>query len=273
MQSPWFEFVGYGTDFVDTQANSFNNPTDFDILRQFTGVLDKDQVVTFTGVPKDQAYTFGVYANTDERVNGVRPQIIVQGYDATGTWIRTQQNGVWADGIALDINGDTPPFRTATTQTITQVTGIIKPITNGYVFLYIYPADGSSPLHIGTYAPKDTTPTYRKYRIPGLNCAPFPNPPNCPQNYCVRGRCRKRFVPITSDNDYLLISNLPALKAMIQAVYYLESNDPQSYTTNKATAIDILRKEAKAYIGLQRQKPFITFGEGTGVRTDGLYVI
>jgi hypothetical protein len=60
---------------------------------------------------------------------------------------------------------------------------------------------------------------------------------------------------------------------MLQAIYYRESKDPQNYAAYKAIAIEILQKEAKAYIGLQRSKPLITFGEGLGVRRDGLYIV
>ena len=60
---------------------------------------------------------------------------------------------------------------------------------------------------------------------------------------------------------------------MVQAVYYREAKDPQAYAQYKAIAIDILQKEAKSYIGLQRQKPIITFGEGMGVRPDGNYIL
>lgn len=272
MQSPWFEFVGYG---LDTAPFDGNNIQTLDWARAdvFMGVLDKDFVATFTDVPKDQAYTFGVYANVDERVAGVRPKIIVQGYDSTGTWIRTQDStGAWIDGIQLEINGDGNPQRTITNQTISQVTGIIKPVTNGYVYLYVYGADGAV-YHIGTYAPKDTTPTFRRYKIPIPCGLEQPTNAGVQCGRWVRGRCRRRFVPITQDNDFLLIPNLPAMKLMVQAVYYSESNDPQGYQTAKAGAVTILNDEAKSYIGLQRQKPFITFGEGMGVDSRGMYIV
>ena len=86
-------------------------------------------------------------------------------------------------------------------------------------------------------------------------------------------RCRRRYTPIVNVNDWLLINNLPALTTMLQAVYYREAKDVQNYAAYKAAAIDLLRKELTAYVGQQRTKPAITFGEGTGVRRDGMYII
>jgi hypothetical protein len=121
-------------------------------------------------------------------------------------------------------------------------------------------------VYLGSYGPNDTTPYYRSYKIPGLQN-------NTGQTYYVIARCRRRYTPIVTANDWLLINNLPALVSMIQAVYYREAKDIQNYAAYKAAAIDLLRKELTAYVGQQRTKPAITFGEGTGVRRDGMYIL
>lgn len=271
MQSPWFEFVGYGLDLLcevpaDNMLNYYWNQ----------GIIDQDQVGVFTDVPTDLGvYTLRVYGQVNEKVCGERPNITIFGYDQYGHWIRsaTGNSSICAtgngdeppnfvDGIQVPINGDTDPFYVQTTQGISEITAISKPETRGQVFVYAMPAAGAG-VHIGTYAPKDTTPVYRRYWIPNLQRD---------RVYTILARCRRRFVPITADTDFLLISNLPALKAMIMSVYYLEAAEPEQYAKYKAIAVDILKKEAKAYIGLQRQKPPITFSEGA-LRQDGMYIV
>jgi hypothetical protein len=265
MQSPWFEFVGYGLDLLSAIGAVAPNP----LLPRYEGVLDKDAVATFEDVPITGGPFYPrVLGVVDERVAGVRPVINIQGYDASGKWIRSPDGtGGYKDGVDVAINGDADPFYITSSQSISYVTAITKPVTKGYVLLYAVNSDASVQQYLGQYAPNDTTPFYRRYSIPNLCNNAAPNP------VCVLARLRRRFVPITTDADFLLISNLPALKAMMQAVYYMEAKDPDNYAKYKLTAIDLLRKEAKAYIGLQRQKPFMTVSESQGVRTDGILIL
>jgi hypothetical protein len=264
MQSPWFEFVGYGLDTLEAGASV---PMENELFPRFEGVLDKDAVATFENIDEDDGNTYypRVYGTADERISGVRPNIIIQGYDSAGNWIRTSDgSGGYIDGISIAINGDTTPFYIQSSQSISNITGIIKPVTKNSVLLYASTATGSVNNYIGQYISKDTTPIYRQYSVPGLGDDHV---------HHVLARCRRRFVPVTGDNDFLLITNLPALKAMVQAVYYLEANMSDDYMKNKTVAVDLLQKEAKAYVGLQRQKPLFTMNEGTVSRSDGLYIL
>lgn len=269
LQSPWFEFVGIGPETLG-EWNAYATDSNF-FDGFFDGVLDKDQVGAFRDAPSTGGpYTIRVYGQVDEKVDGVRPSIVIQGYDANNKWIRSQVNGEWIDGVSVEINGDTSPFYVDSSQTITEVTAISKPVTNGQVYLYASPTMGGTPTHIGTYAPKDTQPFYRRYKIPCFN------PVNslgddCPLHVLVRAR--KKYVPITQDGDYLIISNLPAMKLMVQAVYFAESGNLDQYLAYKQRAVEILKNEAKAYIGLQRTKPLVTFSEQMGVGGYGTYIL
>lgn len=273
MQSPWYEFVGYGWDVPPllTQAGGVDN-TAFQLWGQLSGVLDKDDVGTFNDVPSDgNQYFPAVYATVNEAVNGANPFINVQGYDSSNNWIRTQDtSGAWIDGQNITINGNAPLSPTVGAVAISQVTAITKPLTNGNVLLYCQQAGGQNSTFLCTYAPKDTTPFYRRYEVPGLRNVLSPGGT---KNHCVLARLRKRYVPITCDSDFLLISNLPALLSMVQGIYYRESKDFQSYQMFKSAAVELMQKEMKSYLGLQRTKPAITFGEGTGVRPDGQYIL
>lgn len=270
MQSPWFEFIGDGPDLASAGYVQPENTQNDVLWKRFIGVLDREQIYTFEEVPRDgQTYYPVIYGTANELTPGDpnRPILTLQGYDADGQWIRTQNAaGQWIDGMELPINGDAAPFASAGVLSFSQVTGITKPVTNGNVKLYANcPATGAN-VYIGTYTPNDTTPYYRSYHIPGLQCTN-----STPQ--CVNVRARRRYTPITQASQFLLINSLPALTSMLQAIYYRESKDPQAYAQYKEIAIDILRKEMTAFIGQQRTKPAITFGEGTGVRRDGMYIL
>jgi hypothetical protein len=269
MQSPWFEFIGEGPDLASAGYVAPQNTQNDILWKRFIGVLDREQIYTFEDVPDDgNVYYPVIYGTVDERTPGnpVRPNLILPGYDNNKQWIRTQDStGAWIDGMELPINGDLAPFASAGVIPISQVTGISKPITKGYVNLYAYcPVTGAN-IFLASYAPNDTTPFYRSYNIPGLECVNG-------QHVHVNVRARRRYTPIQKASDFLLINSLPALISMVQAIYYRESKDPQSYIVYKQIAVDILKKEMTAYIGQQRNKPAITFGEGTGVRRDGMYI-
>lgn len=265
MQSPWFEFVGYGLDLLSEVAG---NSDDLDYLYRLSGVLDRDQICQFQDVPTDQTYYLAIYGQPlhDERTDGQRATIVVQGYDVNNQWIRTQNaQSEWIDGIEVEINGDTTPYRVITTQSISLITAVSKPVTNGYVYAYAAPAVGT-PTLLAVYSPKDTEPYFREYRICGLaDSVTYP--------YQIKARCRKKFMPVTETGDFLMCSNLPAMKAMVQSIYYRDANEPDDYLKYKTIAVDTLKKEAKSYIGLQRTKPIITVAESMGVRGGGQYIL
>lgn len=267
MQSPWFEFIGYGLDLLNAYSNV---PGGFDSIERFDGVLDKEDAAGFQEIPCDGGpWYIRVMGTKDERVDGERPVINIQGYDHENNWIRTSDGeGGFKDGIDVPINGDNAPFWVQVPQSLRYLTATTKPVTKGYVLLYVSNSDNTTQHYIGQYAPNDTTPFYRQYSIPSLRRFMRPN---C--STTILARCRKRFVPITKDSDFMLISNLPAMQSMVQACYFRDAHDEDSYLRYKAIAVDILKKEAKAYIGLQRMKPFMTVGEGPGVRQDGVYIL
>ena len=240
MRSPWYEFVQDGPGpqgegrFVDV-------------------AIDRGEACTFRPIPVDGTeYSLRVLGQVDERVSGLRPRIIVKGYDTDGQWVRSQVNGVWIDGVSIEINGDAHPIYETTDQAWSFVESVVKPATRGYV--YLQAVRGDVVQHLATYAPKETLPSYRQYLVPVLD-------PSSAHRVIVRAR--KRFVPVAAGTDYLLVSNLGALESMVGALQKRETDDFAGYAALKGIAIDLLRKEAASYLGKTR-KPAITFAAGFG---------
>lgn len=246
-RSPWFEFVDYGPG--PNAAFSGFGCGDNGIL------LDRGEAPVFVQIPDDGTnYTLFTIGEVDERVDEVRPQMNVQGVaDNSGMQsreVRTEVDGEWISGEQLEINGDTDPFRYDGTAVFTHVTQVVKPVTRGYVELWA--TNGANSVLLATYAPNETIPTYRKYYIPARHTAGVNT---------VLVRARKRFVPVANDNDQLIIANLPALKAMVQALSLRDNNDWAAYAQTRMVAVQIMREEAKAYRGTART-PVINFSRG-----------
>lgn len=85
--------------------------------------------------------------------------------------------------------------------------------------------------------PNDASILRRKYDFPGLT-----------PNAIVRVTGPKRYLPITQDNDYLIVQNLLAIKDMMQAIWKRENNDPQGAEIMHKACIDRLHAEIKKHL-------------------------
>lgn len=241
MRSPWFEFVQDG-------------PGQQDSTGWVDLVLDRGDVCTFQPIPDDGTeYTLRVVGEVDERESGERPAIIVRGYDADGEPVRTDIDGARSDGEAVAINGDTVPKQTDSVTAFSEVTAVIKPETRGNVDLYA--TNGTDTIHIARYSPREKTPSYRQYFVPGIASE---------AGHTVLVRARRRFIPVRDDNDFLLISNMGALESMLMALQKREAEDLINYMGLRKVAIGLLADEAKRYLGASR-KPVITFARDFGI--------
>lgn len=224
MRSPWFEFEQGGPGPQDAF-------TGLDVL------LDRGEAATFRDIPNTGGpWTLRITADQiDERVDGARPKIRVLGYKTNGDWVRTEVDGEMIDGAEFEIKGDASPYYVDSDFTWAHIEAVIKPVTKGFVRLWI--TDGTDTLNIAQYAPRETLPSYRRYFLPNVSSDEASN---------ILLRCRRRFVPVTGDNDFLIISNIAALECMMLAVQGRATDNTQKYVSNKALAVELLKKEARA---------------------------
>lgn len=247
INSPWFETTSGSPWSVYGWSEDYSTFANLNGWFNDGFTLDRDEVFQFREIPCDQGYYLEVQTQYNESVNGVYPNIVLKGYDFDRNPIG-QPDGSEGDTISLR----TAPQLSAST--FSQISGIIKPVTKGEVYVYAVGINGDR-IHVGTYAPKETAPYYRSYKVVGT--------PQCRLS-CVLVRARKRYKPITTDNDFVLCANVPALKKMVQAVWYSDASELEKYAAYKALAVDILKKEALAYRGKSRI-PAITFQHGFGM--------
>lgn len=85
--------------------------------------------------------------------------------------------------------------------------------------------------------PADPGVLRRKYDFPGLT-----------QGATVRVTGAKRFIPISSDNDYLIVQNLRALKEAMMGLERSDINDPDNANKYYQSAIGMLRAEVTKHL-------------------------
>jgi hypothetical protein len=70
----------------------------------------------------------------------------------------------------------------------------------------------------------------------------------------VTALAKLEFIPVVRATDFLLISNVPALRAECKSIKYSEQDSPQAIAMSKAEhdkAIKLLQNEQRHYFGSQ----------------------
>jgi hypothetical protein len=198
-------------------------------------------------------------------VDDVGQQVLVLGYDNNNNWIRTRQNGVYADGQLISLAQGTG---TRSAIMMSKVTGIQFPqIMAGQSWLYETAANATNRL-IGQYDNDNIRPNFRRISIPSIktqfmqtdsNGNPVPIPVD------IIGKLE--FIPVVNPSDYLMIGNIPALNEMCMALNK-SGNEADGVKSNQilasglAAAKNLLDKELLHYLGEGREIGITVNGSG-----------
>lgn len=173
--------------------------------------------------------------------------ILLLGYDGNGNWIRTIQSGVYEDGEVVLASA----AGTLSTNIFSVITGVQKPITSGPIRVYAYDTVLLSLTLMAVYDYDITNPWFRVSIIPSLiGCTT--NTPTC--SYTVDIVAKLDFVPVRNPTDFMLISCIPAMKDMCQAIVSAESapvgtQKDQIIASGMASARASLEMELRHYNG------------------------
>lgn len=242
LKAPWFEMDAWGPGPQDNADNDSGY-----------NCIDRGETCSYREIPNEEGKTYKlrVYVEGDES----DVEIILQGYDADGKWIRSESGGEVIDGERLTLPNGSSAFFVETSSTYSWLEAVIKGRTNRFVYVYAW--DGTAETQIAQYAPQETNPSYRRYFIQGIN-----DEDDIPST--VIARCRRRFVPVVADNDPLIISNLPALKLAVRAVSLRDQNQYDGASELMTQAHIMLQRETKAYRG-NATRPAVTFNRSFGM--------
>jgi len=110
--------------------------------------------------------------------------------------------------------------------------------------------------------PDDPKDVRRVYFYPGLD----------PSNGVVQATGAKRYLPVTNDDDYLIVQNIEALKCIILSIERYENNAVEQAQAYRKEGMDLLQAEVKKHIFDPRNYMFrkaayrddlVNFAQGT----------
>lgn len=216
IQNRWFEFLAGGPGSLDFDLSCAIGLADMgDGFKTHTDIITPRQVMVTCDVPEDVDARI-LIRGADE--NGKEVQTLTYNEDETEITGRVVGEYVELDSVS-------PRYTASKFSTITSV---VKPITNGYVYLSAYdPDDETNTFSIATYHPYEERPSYRRYFVTGGN-----------KNYStIIALAKLRFVPAIHDSDPLLVQNLPAIQHMMQAMNYFNAGDMEAGMQNEIKAV------------------------------------
>lgn len=176
-----------------------------------------------------------VYPSVQEDVSKTTT---IYGIDANGQEILTQRDdGTWQPGVELTL---AIPF-VVTPFKIREVTRITQSVCQGVVRYYQYDADLDLLYDLVTVSPGQTTPSFRRSRIPQLcGCSTT----TCNGLVRLEAIVKLAYVPAVLDDDLVLISNEDALRDMMQSIRWADNGDKEQSAKFELSAIHELNLEA-----------------------------
>ena len=235
LRNQFYEYLDYGNGIRPLSCSGSN-------LCENLGTFDRGPVVLFSNiVPPDKQIRVFV---TEEDDWGKRA--LIGGKDAFDNIVYSQ------DGFAR-VSGEyvvfTDPFIN-TTNSWTEINAIQKDVTIGQVQFFEYDTVTGDQRLILTMEPSETVAFYRRYFVNGL-----------PQHCCGSDEvqlsvlCKLDFVPVKVDTDFLIISNLAALKEECMAIRLMEMDGMDSKRSaqgHHASALRLLMGELDAFVGKEK---------------------
>lgn len=254
IRSEWFEFSENGFGVISPESNCLRALVDRGEVPAFDDVLDPDAA-------GDRR--FAVYADKTESAN---KYIWLEFYDPNGQWVRSEipaSSGTWYDGERITIPTTAGTYAYSTNRV--KAGGLVrvkKDTTNGVIRLYEHNVTTTALRPLGYYQPDETVPMYRRSLVPNHSSG------SCEQQSMVVA-AKLRFIPITGDQSWVLISHRGAMRLACKAVLHEECDQWDKAAVNWGQAFSCLglqlanHKGAGERITLNVQSS-ATFGGGGG---------
>lgn len=160
--------------------------------------------------------------------------VVLRGTDTDGNPVYTSDGN---EGLLLNLTASI----NTTSQYFSTITGVLKPVTNGYITLWAVNASDQET-QIGEYEPSETNIGYHRYTVMRADNSETPT---------VRALCKRKFLPVVSENDEIIPGNMGALKLGLISLKYEDTNDLERATEYFQKALSLLNSELKERRGSQ----------------------
>ncbi len=186
-------------------------------------------VVTY----RDPSEPVNLVAITENALDSNNVDLRVFGWDANGKRIYTTgPDGVLEDGFLVPtifgfsgVNPEAPA--------IARIDRVKKKITNGHVkLLAINPSDSSSHTQIGHYLPWETSPSYRRIRVPNRSW--------------LRIKYKRKDIEVRGVGDWVNIENRQALILFCKAVRFRLEDSFEKAQAYESEGLRLLSNQAEA---------------------------
>jgi len=188
-------------------------------------------------------------------------------YKNLNGWILDNDGSNWqfldASATQIDLSAGNSSYPWQTTYGITltltelprttvnafrSIDAINKTATKGWVRVYAVDPTTGAEYCIAILAPDETLPQYRRYAIPGHEREDGAN---------VTVLAKRKFIPVVTDDDDLIVTNLGALKMMAIAIEKEENNNLDEAMKYEEKAVALLREELAEVEGANIGRPQI----------------
>ena len=205
----WYQFLEAGPGLLSDDTSGYMD------------LIDSGMAPTQYDMP--ESMRVAVFSDQAELVDA---QLLVRGYDETAREVRTQlEDGSWMMGEYIPITQNVLYY---SNNQFSQITSIQKPVTNGYVYLSAYDQD-VFPIateitreHLAYYHPDETRPMYRRYSFKTSAYTAVED-----RSYKLNALVKMHYIPMSHSSDVCGIANIHAIKMMLKAIRYYNSDDPE----------------------------------------------
>lgn len=211
---------------------------DYRLRFQQYGAVATQKSICTPGLIRSYAGNSGDYGKT----------ITYLGYDTNSAWVQTVYNGALQDGETVVL---ADPY-VDTVTTFSSVTAARKDVTLSRVMSFTHESDSETMEDLSQYEYWETNPSYQRYKVVGCRQTSECESCGCDEIDCM---VKMEFIPVRNDNDFLLISNLPALELALEALKAKDDGDIATadalmFGTKNNTrlgAIPMLQQELRTY--------------------------
>ena len=252
MQNRWFSITGRGYNQGNSRGGSgWGGGTGWGMFydaysqsRPDNVVIDAGTAPTFNDIKGNTGKLIRYYARNRADLGKT---IKIYGLAYGNQPLQEKVNGIWEPGITITAAA---PFGTHPTL-VTKIESITREATTGMTYLFSYDSTTQVLLDLGQYEPSETNPRYRRSQIQG-----YGNNRQCGQaipvddtttqereEVQIEALVKLQFIPAISDNDFLFIDIMPALKLGIQAVKLEEMNQDDKARVKWLEALDEMNME------------------------------